>query len=70
MRERTRGLVLIVVALIGLAAEAVSILENGLGAPKVVALACFGFLFWYGRELRQRAPQGRRPSPGDEAQAG
>jgi threonine/homoserine/homoserine lactone efflux protein len=55
MRERTRGIVLIVVSLIGLGAEVASTIQDGIGAPKVVALACFGFLFWYGWELAQRA---------------
>ena len=55
MRGQTRGLVLIVVSLIGLGAEAMSTIQDGIGGPKVVALACFLFLFWYGWEIRQRA---------------
>jgi threonine/homoserine/homoserine lactone efflux protein len=50
-----RGLVLIVVSVIGLAAEVMSTIQDGIGASKLVALACFAFLFWYGWELRQRA---------------
>jgi hypothetical protein len=54
MRERSRGILLIVVSVIGLVAEALSMVQDGLGGPKVVALACFAFLFWYGWELAQR----------------
>ena len=56
MRERSRGVILMVVSVIGLIAEGLSLLQDGLGAPKVVVLACFAFLFWYGRELSQRVP--------------
>lgn len=56
VRERSRGIVLIVVSVIGLVAEALSMIQDGLGGPKVVALACFAFLFWYGWELAHRAP--------------
>jgi hypothetical protein len=55
MRNRTRGIALIAVALIGLVAEAISTIQDGIGGPKVIALACFAFLFWSGWELRQRA---------------
>ncbi len=55
-RDRRRGFVLAAVALIGLVAEAVSMVQDGLGAPKIVALVCFAFLFWWGWELR-RAPR-------------
>jgi hypothetical protein len=55
MRERSRGIVLMLVSIIGLGAEVISTIQDGIGAPKVVALACFGFLFWYGWELAQRA---------------
>ena len=51
MRERTRGYVLLLVSVIGLGAEIVSTIQDGIGAPKVVALACFGFLFWWGWSL-------------------
>jgi hypothetical protein len=61
MRERSRGIVLIVVALIGLAAEGVSAIQDGIGGPKVVVLACFAFLFWWGWELAQRAKPQARP---------
>ncbi len=54
MQERTRGLVILVAALIGLVAEAVSTIQDGIGGPKVIALACFAFLFWYGWELARR----------------
>lgn len=54
MRERTRGLVIALAALIGLAAEVVSTIQDGVGGPKVIALACFAFLFWYGWELTRR----------------
>jgi len=56
MRERGRGVVLIVVAVIGLAAETISTIQDGLGGPKVIALACFLFLFWYGWDLAHRVP--------------
>jgi hypothetical protein len=55
MRERSRGIVLMIVSIVGLGAEVMSTLQDGIGVPKVVALACFGFLFWYGWELVQRA---------------
>ena len=57
MRERSRGWVLIVVAMIGLVAEALSTIQDGLGGPKVIVLACFAFLFWYGWELAHQAPK-------------
>jgi threonine/homoserine/homoserine lactone efflux protein len=57
MRERTRGVVILVAALIGLVAEAVSTAQDGIGGPKVIALACFAFLFWYGWELARRRPR-------------
>lgn len=56
MRERSRGVVLIVVSLIGLTAEVISTLQDGIGGPKVIALACFAFLFWYGWEIAHRVP--------------
>ena len=64
MRERTRGVVILVAALIGLVAEAVSTIQDGIGGPKVVALACFAFLFWYGWSSRAVAPgrSSRTPS--------
>ena len=55
LRERTRGFVLLLVSVIGLVAEIISTIQDGIGAPKVVALACFAFLFWWGWELAQRA---------------
>lgn len=54
-RERSRGIVLIVVSMIGLASEAISTIQDGIGGPKVIALACFAFLFWYGWEIAHRA---------------
>jgi hypothetical protein len=54
LRERSRGIVLIVVSVIGLVAEALSTIQDGLGGPKVIVLACFAFLFWYGWELAHR----------------
>jgi threonine/homoserine/homoserine lactone efflux protein len=64
MRERARGWVMIVVSVIGLAAEITSTIQDGIGAPKVVALACFAFLFWYGWELAHRAkPGAASPDP-------
>jgi|tagenome__1003787_1003787.scaffolds.fasta_scaffold17128130_2 hypothetical protein len=54
-RDRRRGLVLAVVAFVGLVAEAVSLVQDGLSAPKTVALVCFAFLFWWGWELRKPA---------------
>ena len=59
-RERSRGYVLVVLALIGLVAELISTVQDGIGAPKLIVLACFGFLFWYGWELAHPAP----PEPG------
>jgi hypothetical protein len=56
MRERSRGVVLVVASVIGLGAEALSTIQDGLGGPKVVVLAVFAFLFWYGWELAHRAP--------------
>ena len=56
MRERGRGMFLMVVSVIGLLAEAFSTITDGIGGPKVIVLACFAFLFWYGRELSTRAP--------------
>jgi hypothetical protein len=56
MRERSRGVLLIVVALVGLAAETLSTLQDGIGGPKVVALACFAFLFWWGWAIAHRDP--------------
>jgi hypothetical protein len=50
-RERGRGYVLLVVALIGLVAEVISTIQDGVSAAKLVALTCFVFLFWYGWEL-------------------
>jgi hypothetical protein len=50
--------VLVVVSLIGLVAEALSMVQDGMGAPKVVALACFAFLFWWGWELRRVPDRG------------
>jgi hypothetical protein len=56
MRERGRGILLMVIAVIGLIAETFSMLQDGLGGPKVIVLACFAFLFWYGRDLAGREP--------------
>jgi threonine/homoserine/homoserine lactone efflux protein len=56
MQERSRGIVLLVVSVIGLGAEAISTIQDGIGAPKVIALACFGFLFWWGWEMARRRP--------------
>ena len=56
MRERSRGVLLIVISVIGLVAEVLSTIQDGLGGPKVIVLACFAFLFWYGWELAHRAP--------------
>ena len=56
MRERSRGVLLMVISVIGLIAEAFSMVQDGLGGPKVIVLACFAFLFWYGRELSRREP--------------
>jgi threonine/homoserine/homoserine lactone efflux protein len=62
VRERTRGVVILVVAFIGLVAEGISTIQDGIGGPKVIALACFAFLFWYGWELAHRAgPKARGP---------
>jgi threonine/homoserine/homoserine lactone efflux protein len=58
-RDRRRGLVLAVVAFVGLVAEAISMLQDGPGAPKIVALVCFAFLFWWGWELRRPSPPER-----------
>lgn len=57
MRERSRGWVLMVVSVIGLVAETFSTIQDGLGGPKVIVLACFAFLFWYGWELAHRVPK-------------
>jgi threonine/homoserine/homoserine lactone efflux protein len=54
MRERTRGLVIALAALIGLVAEILSTIQDGVALPKVIALTCFAFLFWYGWELTRR----------------
>ena len=58
MRERSRGVLMIVVSLIGLGAELTSTIQDGVGVPKVIALSCFGFLFWYGWELAHRVKPG------------
>jgi threonine/homoserine/homoserine lactone efflux protein len=63
MRNRARGLILIVASLVGLAAEVLSTIQDGISGAKVVALACFLFLFWYGWDLRERAKK-----PGRQAQ--
>jgi threonine/homoserine/homoserine lactone efflux protein len=52
-RDRRRGLVLALVAFVGLVAEAISLVQDGLSAPRTVALVCFAFLFWWGWELRK-----------------
>jgi hypothetical protein len=54
-KDRRRGLVLALVAFVGLVAEAISIVQDGLSAPGTVALVCFAFLFWWGWELRRPA---------------
>jgi hypothetical protein len=51
VRERARGYILIVAAGLGLAAEVVSTVQDGVSFVKVVALACFAFVFWYGWDL-------------------
>jgi hypothetical protein len=51
LRERARGYLLLAAAAIGLAAEVVSTLQDGVSFAKVVALACLAFVFWYGRDL-------------------
>ena len=56
MRERGRGILLMIVSVVGLLAEALSTLQDGIGGAKVIVLACFAFLFWYGRELSQPRP--------------
>jgi hypothetical protein len=57
LRERARGYLLLAAAAIGLAAEVVSTLQDGVSFTKVVALACFAFVFWYGWDLaRPRRP--------------
>ena len=63
MRDRSRGIVLVVVAVIGLAAEAVSTIQDGIGGPKVIAVACFAFLFWWGWEMAQRKPPPKGAKP-------
>jgi threonine/homoserine/homoserine lactone efflux protein len=62
-RDRRRGLVLALVAFVGLVAEAISLLRAGLSAPGTVALACFAFLFWWGWELRRPAKPAPPPEP-------
>jgi hypothetical protein len=57
-RDRRRGLVLAIVAFVGLVAETISLVQDGLSAAKTVALVCFAFLFWWGWELR-RPPKDR-----------
>ena len=59
-RDRRRGLVLAIVAFVGLVAEAISLVQDGLSAANIVALVCFAFLFWWGWELR-RPPHPERP---------
>jgi threonine/homoserine/homoserine lactone efflux protein len=54
-RDRRRGLVLAVVAFVGLLAEAFSLVQDGLSAARTIALVCFAFLFWWGWELRKPA---------------
>jgi hypothetical protein len=51
LRRRARGYVLLAAAAIGLAAEIVSTLQDGVTFAKTVALACFAFVFWYGWDL-------------------
>jgi hypothetical protein len=51
VRERARGWILLAAAAIGLVAEAVSTVQDGVSFWKVVALACFLFVFWYGWDL-------------------
>src|SRR5262245_46770165 len=60
-RDRRRGLVLAIVAFVGLVAEAISLVQDGLSAARTVALVCFAFLFWWGWELRR--PPKDRPAP-------
>lgn len=55
MRNPARGLVLLVASVVGLAAEIVSTVQDGISGAKVIALACFLFLFWYGWDLREKA---------------
>jgi hypothetical protein len=55
VRERARGYVLVVAAAIGLTAEMISTAQDGVTFTKVVALACFTFLFWYGWDLARPA---------------
>lgn len=55
VRERARGYVLVVAAAIGLAAEVVSTAQDGVSFTKVVALACFTFVFWSGWYLARPA---------------
>jgi threonine/homoserine/homoserine lactone efflux protein len=62
-RDRRRGLVLAVVAFVGLVAEAISLVQDGLSAPKIVALVCFAFLFWWGWELRRVPESDSRAGP-------
>ncbi len=56
---------LLLVSVIGLGAEIVSTIQDGIGAPKVIALACFAFLFWWGWELSTKAKpeSGKRTKP-------
>jgi hypothetical protein len=54
--------VLALVAFVGLVAEAISLVQDGLSAPRTVALVCFAFLFWWGWELR-RVPGADRSEP-------
>jgi threonine/homoserine/homoserine lactone efflux protein len=63
MRERSRGIVLVVVAAIGLAAETMSTIQDGIGGSRIVTLTCFAFLFWWGWEMAQprRPPKGAKP---------
>lgn len=58
MRERARGWTLVVAAAIGLAAEVASTVQDGVGVTKVVALASFAFVFWYGWDLARPSRRG------------
>jgi hypothetical protein len=62
-RDRRRGLVLAIVAFVGLVAEAFSLVQDGLSAARTVALVCFAFLFWWGWDLRK---PGRSERPADQ----
>ncbi len=69
MRERSRGIVLVVVSAIGLAAEVFSTINDGISGARVITLTCFAFLFWWGWEMAQRpkSPKAAKaPKPGPQ----